>query len=148
MDFIDKDSIIKASIKIEKSLIGVYFLIKDNTIVYVGQTTKGLFRVNQHIYDKDFDSYFFLECKLNELNSIETQYIIMFKPKYNKTYGNIYTLNQIKNTLKRLDKVNHRNIIKQKIKELGLTYIYIDGNSFLSADDFEKLNMSMESYNE
>lgn len=61
----------------------VYFLIKNSTIVYVGQTTSGLARVLSHCYNKDFDSYSTIPCPPENLDEMESDYIYKFYPKYN-----------------------------------------------------------------
>ena len=75
--------IIKNKIEVEKEKPCVYFLIKNNEIVYVGQTVKLHNRLQQHKLDKDFDSYFFLECKKEELLALERKYIFEFLPVLN-----------------------------------------------------------------
>jgi len=71
----------------------VYFLVKNDEIVYVGQTTRGIARIYNHYGQKDFDFYSFIECKEEELNDLEASYIIKFNPIYNGTPppNSIYT---------------------------------------------------------
>jgi predicted GIY-YIG superfamily endonuclease len=61
---------------------GVYFLIKDNNIIYIGKTKIGVRRVCQH-RDKNFDSFSFLKCQKEEIDIIESYFIKKFKPMYN-----------------------------------------------------------------
>lgn len=63
----------------------IYFLLKNKKIVYVGQTTNGIERINQHLldYKKDFDDYKILKCEESELDELENKYIIKYNPKYN-----------------------------------------------------------------
>jgi transcriptional regulator with XRE-family HTH domain len=63
----------------------VYFLIKDDKIVYVGQTHNGLKRIIEHNGKKDFDRYSVLPCNISKLNKLEEKYILRYRPKYNKT---------------------------------------------------------------
>lgn len=72
----------------EEKMCCIYFLIKKDEIVYVGQTTKGISRVYAHLGDKDFDSYAILGCKEDELNDLEAYYIVEFNPCYNGTPPN------------------------------------------------------------
>lgn len=78
---------IKNIIKNKKSITqnpGIYFLLDNNKIVYVGKSLSPEKRINSHISDKNFDSYSVIRCKECELNSLEKEYILKFLPKYNK----------------------------------------------------------------
>lgn len=68
-----------------KEQTGIYFLYKDNIIVYIGQTHKGISRVFEHIKEKDFDAYSFLPSNKDELDILECKYIRNLKPRYNKS---------------------------------------------------------------
>lgn len=63
----------------------IYFLIKGDEIVYVGQCRYGLSRIADHFYDegKDFDSFAITSCSREELSDLEANYIIKFQPKLN-----------------------------------------------------------------
>ncbi len=66
----------------------IYFLILGRDIVYVGKSTNGGFdRIGAHLKysDKEFDSYNTIPCPEDELALLETEYIIKFNPKYNKS---------------------------------------------------------------
>lgn len=65
---------------------GVYFLINDNEVVYVGQTQNGLKRIMQHS-DKEFNKYSFIELPPEELDYYEDLYIMKYQPKYNNFYN-------------------------------------------------------------
>ncbi len=65
----------------------IYFLIKGDEIVYVGQTTIGATRVMAH-RDKDFDYVTLTEVvdrDVEYLNNLEAMYIVKFSPIYNST---------------------------------------------------------------
>lgn len=68
-----------------KTTCGIYFLIHERQIVYVGQSTNCHMRIGNHLNDpqKIFDSYFVIECKEHFLDDLESSYIIKFQPKYN-----------------------------------------------------------------
>jgi hypothetical protein len=68
----------------KENLSVIYFLIKDNTIVYVGQSITGTNRIVNHKKDKDFDSYSFIPIPKELLNETEQSYIRTFMPSYNK----------------------------------------------------------------
>jgi len=68
-----------------ESVTGIYFLIKDEKIVYVGQSTNIFSRVGTHKIDKDFDKAVYFECPSTELDDLEYELINILQPKYNKT---------------------------------------------------------------
>ena len=68
---------------VRKKKCGIYFLIKNDAIVYVGQSTNIFNRVGDHEGVKDFDRFTYVECEKNDLTILETKYINNFKPKYN-----------------------------------------------------------------
>jgi len=67
------------------ALCGVYFLIKDREIIYVGQSVNIASRIQTHSATKTFDCYSYALCNREELNALETKYIMFFKPKLNYT---------------------------------------------------------------
>lgn len=67
---------------------GIYFLIHDNAIVYVGQSTDVTARVIQHAREKMFDRWYWLPCESNRLNATERAYVRAFKPSLNKALLN------------------------------------------------------------
>ena len=87
---IEKEFILENRKKIEEKICCIYFLIKNEEIVYIGQSVNGISRIQQHT-DKDFDSYFILETKKEYLNDLESHYIVKFNPIYNKRVSYIPT---------------------------------------------------------
>lgn len=61
----------------------IYFLIKNNEIVYVGQSKNLGMRLDSHIKSKDFDSFFFIMVDESELNATEYAYVMKFSPALN-----------------------------------------------------------------
>lgn len=61
----------------------VYFLTRNDEIVYVGQTRNLTNRLLAHEKDKSFDRVFFIECDLQTVNETERHYIDRFSPEYN-----------------------------------------------------------------
>lgn len=72
--------------------IGIYFLIKDGVIVYIGQSKKVFSRIEAHRDDpkKDFDTACYFECKEEELDAFEVSLIRAFWPKYNTVHNPAY----------------------------------------------------------
>jgi hypothetical protein len=68
-----------------KQLCGVYLLLSNGIIVYVGQSANCHARIGTHFKEggKVFDSYHIIECAEKELDDLETQYIGRFMPQYN-----------------------------------------------------------------
>lgn len=64
---------------------GVYFLCKDEEVVYVGQAQNIRDRVQSHRSEKvkEFDSVYFILCHIDQLDQIETALIRHLRPKYN-----------------------------------------------------------------
>ncbi|MFA5401424.1 MAG: hypothetical protein WC359_13325 [Dehalococcoidia bacterium] len=77
-----------ASYRVNRTLIrGIYFLLKDNEIVYVGKSDNVMKRISQHIVadEKMFDSYCVLPVKDEDLSTVEARYIWEFAPRHNKS---------------------------------------------------------------
>jgi hypothetical protein len=62
---------------------GVYFLVKDNTVVYVGQSLNPLARVGAHMRTKDFDRAYMIPVPSSLLNSVEGAIIRAMNPLLN-----------------------------------------------------------------
>lgn len=66
----------------------IYFLIKNEEVVYVGQTSKGVCILYQHLANKDFDKVYILWVRdKKEMNKLKKFYILKYKPIYNKKYN-------------------------------------------------------------
>lgn len=69
--------------------VGVYFLMRKSAsgksleIVYVGQSTNVHGRVAQHWGRKRFDCWSYIECRLDQLDLIESLYIHWLRPDQN-----------------------------------------------------------------
>ena len=59
--------------------IGIYFLVRGNSVVYVGQSINILRRVEEHRRTKAFDSFAYLICDKSELNILESLYMLSFR---------------------------------------------------------------------
>lgn len=118
---IEEDTIVStANAKRKLCFCGIYFLINKHKIVYVGKTKVGFSRIAQHIKDKEFDSFNYFECIEEELDSLETYYIIKFKPKYNKSANeNLFSLNWLNTICKRIYGIKDLRKIKSIIKRYG-----------------------------
>jgi len=66
-----------------KQICGVYFLIEDDDIVYVGQSINIDARVGQHHTTKTFSFVAYVECQQEKLLALEALYIHKFDPPLN-----------------------------------------------------------------
>lgn len=64
---------------------GVYFLIHQRKVVYVGQSVCILSRIQTHSVDpgKVFDHYTYVECSAEKLDILESLYIHLLRPPLN-----------------------------------------------------------------
>jgi hypothetical protein len=95
---LDGEQIAKLALPWEKSS-GVYFLVQDQEVVYVGQSVNVYLRIAQHV-DKKFDKYAFVPCKAELLDRLESLYIHTLKPRLNGNFNK-----QEKSAPIRLDKL-------------------------------------------
>lgn len=69
---------------------GVYFLIKGDEVIYVGQSVVMLHRIARHWREgREFDGYACIQCKPEEMDRLEALYIAAFAPYLNTTFGNV-----------------------------------------------------------
>ena len=66
--------------------VGIYFLIDQGKIVYVGQSVNVHNRVMIHKIEgvKSFEHYSIIECDKIELDEVESNFTFLYEPKYNK----------------------------------------------------------------
>lgn len=116
-----------------KRLRGVYFLIKNNEIVYVGQSTDIFSRISVHRKTKDFDSYnyiLFPEVSDEKLNNLEAEYIGKFTPKYNRQISN----NDIYNYVFDTEKLGY-DAVNQKI---NIEISIVNNRAYILNSEFEE----------
>lgn len=81
---LDEETIVSLAVPVD-DLCGIYFLVRDARVVYVGQSTNVFRRVAQHMNNgMEFDAYHFLPVPVHELDKVEDKYIRLLKPKLNK----------------------------------------------------------------
>jgi hypothetical protein len=79
------EEIVKHALPWEKAT-GVYFLVQDDEVVYVGQSVHIYSRLAQH-QGKTFDRYAFVPCDAGVLDKLESLYIHVLKPKLNGNFN-------------------------------------------------------------
>jgi hypothetical protein len=81
------DEILNSTIP-SHSFTGIYFLVLNREIVYIGQSVDVLYRISRHRREgKEFDSYTYLLCDKSRLDELEEKYIVALMPWMNKTMG-------------------------------------------------------------
>ena len=80
--------IVEASIPVE-NLVGVYFLIKNDEVVYVGQSSINILgRIAKHLRsNKEFDSFSYMRCDKEDIDAMEAKYIAALIPRLNVSFG-------------------------------------------------------------
>lgn len=87
------DELFKAATNIKPQAEGVYFLIHQGRVIYIGQSVNVFYRVAAHCADKVFDSWAFLETLTFEpLDLVEQYYIAKFAPLLNRRIQPRYML--------------------------------------------------------
>ena len=66
---------------------GVYFLMRDEVVTYVGQSINVMNRIQTHKNEraKYFNLYNYILCDVDQLDMLESLYIHKFHPEHNKT---------------------------------------------------------------
>lgn len=102
----------------------IYFLIYNEDVVYVGQTTNGLGRVYSHIHDKSFNKVYIIEAEKDNLDYWEDFYIFKYKPIYNKVpnWKCNFSITKLARKLREYyyeqDSIWHTELTKTKIKKM------------------------------
>lgn len=119
----------------------VYFLLKGDEVVYVGQTTNGIARPLSH-RDKDFDEIKILYCTPNRLDFMEDAFIQKYKPVYNKqsNYAIRWSLLRVRNSLRNMTGDTRYTVhrVKKILKELNIKSEkdYYNGKETISYDEY------------
>lgn len=78
-----REEILEHSAPIETAASGVYFLISGDEIVYVGQSRNVHARIASHMTTKTFDRVAVLRVAPDQLDFVESVYILALKPRLN-----------------------------------------------------------------
>lgn len=109
--------------KLDESAIGIYFLIKRNVVVYVGQSRQVHWRVREHKTqrngEKDFDSYCWIAVSPEKLDETELRYIELLRPRLNHLGSPIVKLER-KIASRRISRIEKRALLAElsKIKSV------------------------------
>lgn len=78
-----KDILAKSKVD-DAHISGIYFLIKDSKIIYIGQSTSIAIRLYSHNHKGSFDCYSYIACHKSDLDFMEDMYIRLYNPELNK----------------------------------------------------------------
>lgn len=121
----------------------VYYLMKNNEVVYVGQTKKGLTRPLTHFKDKDFDEIKIQYCDAHDLDLLEDKMIKKYNPKYNVAinYSINYSLMRARNKIR--ERYNSDSFSLRKLKKaieiLDIKLYELNGTVYMNVDDYERI---------
>lgn len=141
----------------------IYFLLKNDEVVYVGKTTKGITRAYSHIHtDKDFDKIFMLPCDEDKLNEFENTYILKYRPIYNKILNleDAYSITRVlkkinmlytytyteDNTYVEYGKKCTKRKLSRIFKELGIVPIEFNNFLYIRHNDLIIIENAIEDY--
>ena len=121
----------------------VYFLLKHNEVVYVGQTKKGMSRPLVHKYDKDFDEIYIMPCDEEMLDLVESEYIVKYSPLYNKTIksGGYYLLRRARDVVRSVCNMPDYTLrhLKSDCFDLGIAIAIIGGKMYIAHNDLQNI---------
>jgi hypothetical protein len=110
---------------------GVYHLLHEGEIVYVGSSIFCEKRIFEHFKDKVFDDVFIQEIKLGMIDC-EAEDIAKYKPKYNKSIpicNSIFSRERYLLKFTGIEKIRIRKLIKSKAISIakihGVEYYYL-----------------------
>jgi hypothetical protein len=128
-----------------RKICGIYFLLKDEKLVYVGQSVNIRARVTEHHHrGVDFDAYTYRLCRSEELDGLESYYIARFFPRIRNRdvqwNGPWLPVGSIaKRVLKHNSAPRNRDAAREKIREYIRTMHILDMNGFYRITDFADL---------
>lgn len=76
---------LRANAVVFEKICGIYFLLLDGEVTYIGQSINCHFRISVHIAEKkkDFNSCYIIRSEPEDLDNLEALYIKKFTPRYN-----------------------------------------------------------------
>ena len=125
----------------------IYFLLDDdNDVLYVGQTTNGIQRINQHRKEasKEFSKVVAILCDSKELDALELKFIDKYQPIYNSV-GTVDNKMKVRNIGISLAKEfnTNREFSMQDIHNMiyckNIKIRYINDIEYISMQDYFRL---------
>jgi len=151
-----KEDIISHSHRSPSMDRGIYFLIDNEEIVYIGVSEQMMYRVITHAREKKkhFDSFSMLkmDCSQEELYEYETENMIYHNCKYNKVISSAkyMSINCIKIKIKSIFDVYsvHKKTIKKNLNHLNIKIHMLNATELVHIDDVEILIQYMKTKGE
>lgn len=85
------------------TVTGVYFLIRDDRVVYVGKSNDVHGRLRRHAAEKEFDRVSILRCPTNIIDALEAIYIQLFRPEMNSVVPKLFSgVSRIESTCEKI----------------------------------------------
>lgn len=84
MDHASVDAVLATAVLADPIMTGVYFLIRDGRITYVGRGVHIALRIAIHAKTKRFDSWSWIPCGIDKLTETERRYIDLMLPEDNR----------------------------------------------------------------
>lgn len=124
----------------------VYFLVRNNEVVYVGQTRNGVGRIRQH-KDKVFDSVYILNCNSDDLNDLEDMFIVKYNPEYNQVLNSSAHISMrklckmVRKALKNQIDVftDTSSVVRRAVTELGIEVTEYNGFDYVRPSCYEEV---------
>jgi len=133
--FQQKDVILSNSYKMWPIIQGIYFLIINDKIIYVGQSKDVYKRINAHRDDKIFNKFSYIKIEESNLADLEAHFIYHLKPEKNLNLPQ----NKYYKTITQIKQIHNLNIpiINKWINKKN---IHGNGKGYYQLKDFNGLN--------
>lgn len=116
----------------------VYFLLLDDEVVYVGQTTRGIVRPLSH-FDKDFNGIKAIFVDREKLDEMEGYFIAKYKPKYNIKMTGYFRLLSARDKIRNATGMSDFTVtkLKKECQKLGINMQMLNGLCYISSKDID-----------
>jgi len=142
MKFIDQEDF---SAKLTSQQIFIYFIIRNNEVIYVGQTYAGMTRVYQHMMPCDEIKIIYKSRDF--LGAWETSYITKYRPEYNKNIYGESILKLIRNKLRDLyGPEMSMTDVKKFLKSIAVEILYEDGFPYVPPSELDIIESAITHY--
>lgn len=123
----------------------IYFLIRGEEVVYVGQTTRGIVRPLSHI-DKEFDSIKVLYVERDKLDETEGYFIAKYKPIYNIKMTGYFRLLAARDKIRDATGISDFTVtnLKKECKKLGINMQMMNGLCYISSNDIQSVILDLK----
>lgn len=118
----------------------VYFLLLDDEVVYVGQTTRGIVRPLSH-FDKDFNGIKVIFVDREKLDEVEGYFIAKYKPVYNSKMTGYLRLLSARDKIRAATELHDFTVtkLKKECKKLGINMQTLNGLCYISLKDIQSV---------